>query len=324
MPEAEPEVLSYLVAMADDLVEQLEGGGTDESECATQLLEMVVGFFEQLNGVATVSVPRPAEKAEAKARYEQERDLRAAGANAATAANPAAVGLEAEPEVAARRVIPSTCALVAALGLDRLLGERVPPRGARLLLHQDRPPPPHPHPHTRSHPHPDPHRPHAPILEQLGLRAVGGGGGRLFEHIEDADLNDELPLPTKPNRPADQFEHPDESVKPVPTPAVPTAWPRPLVVVLVAGRVDVDVDVNGGPSGLEAATRMHWLDRRRRLSSAACDDVDGALRVPLYRGHMEYLLTVVALGSMEEATTWLLGQIVSAPPDMRSGEPGRG
>ena len=33
------------------------------------------------------------------------------------------------------------------------------------------------------------------------------------------DLNDDLPLPTKPNRPADQFEHPDDSVKPVPTPA---------------------------------------------------------------------------------------------------------
>lgn len=47
----------------------------------------------------------------------------------------------------------------------------------------------------------------------------------LFQHIEDADLNDELPLPTKPNRPADQFEHPDESVKPVPTPAGVTPPP---------------------------------------------------------------------------------------------------
>ena len=53
--EVEDEVLTYLEAMADDLVQQLEhasadgaGGPEDEAESAAQLLEMVVGFFEQV------------------------------------------------------------------------------------------------------------------------------------------------------------------------------------------------------------------------------------------------------------------------------------
>ena len=153
----------------------------------------------------------------------------------------------------------------------------------------------------------------------------------LFEHIEDADLNDELPLPTKPNRPADQFEHPDESVKPVPTPA---GVPPPPGLGLssssssLGASTSTSTSTSAGSSGAGGGDAKDALARSQAQAQFG-EHVTTLMElcpegVPLYRGHMEYLLTVVALGSMEEATTWLLDQIVSAPPDMRSGEPGRG
>ena len=133
--EVEDEVLAYLVAMVDDQVEQLEcaspGGGGDgagagaggataeeEAESAAQLLEMVVGFFEQLEGKATAEACGGM-----LAKIRRRRHVMSKGATFVVSdptpppppiLDPSATAIEAEE--AARRVIPKHLRkLVAAL-----------------------------------------------------------------------------------------------------------------------------------------------------------------------------------------------------------------